>query len=222
MASRGHRPIHPSHLNPAIAEGISSESANEDRSGAFSPPRDLVPSSMGNMGRSGLSVMMDREKAHRVAGPASSPSSRISDPDATPTMPVHQLQDDVSENGSKQADEDATPIAKKATLVEEGEGGSDSDDPTSGSALRRFLASEVAREDVERASENTPLLGENYSSSKSPSIRHTAGEWGRRAKKITLRDMIRACVEDPVKALPAVVLGLLLNVLDGVSYGMIL
>jgi SulP family sulfate permease len=210
MASKSYRPHKASHLNPAIAEGISPDDSG-DSTKAFSPPRDVVPGSMGNMGRSGLSVMMDREKAHRAAGPATSPSAR--DPDPEPPR--------VLENGAtndSKFDDDATPIARKATLAEED---SDSDDPTSGSALRRFLASEVAREDVERADESTPLLGE-HSTFKSPSIKAVAGEWGRRAKKITARDMVRACVEDPVKAMPAVVLGLLLNVLDGVSYGMIL
>ena len=215
--------MYPSHLNPAVAGGVSPEDASPDQKGAFSPTRGVVPGSMGNMGRSGLSVMMDREKAHRAAGPATSPSDE-SDPEATPRMPVQQLRsvsDASMETGSKHRGEDDTPKARKASLVEEDQGGSESDDPNSGSALRRFLASEVVREDVERADENTPLLG-GESTSKAPSIRQAAGEWGRRAKKITPRDVVRACVEDPVKALPAVVLGLLLNVLDGVSYGMIL
>ena len=169
------------------------------------------------MGRSGLSVMMDREKAHRAAGPATSKSAKITDPEATPTLSSQQIVDSGVSSDSK-VDDDATPVARKATLAEEE---SDSDDPTSGSGLRRFLASEVAREDVERADETSPLLG-GHTTSKTPSIKAVAGEWGRRAKKITPRDVVRACVEDPVKAMPAVILGLLLNVLDGVSYGMIL
>jgi hypothetical protein len=41
-------------------------------------------------------------------------------------------------------------------------------------------------------------------------------------RKATVRDVLDALVKQPVITLPAVILGLLLNVLDGVSYGMIL
>jgi hypothetical protein len=41
-------------------------------------------------------------------------------------------------------------------------------------------------------------------------------------RKATIRDVLDALVKQPVITLPAVILGLLLNVLDGVSYGMIL
>jgi SulP family sulfate permease len=39
-------------------------------------------------------------------------------------------------------------------------------------------------------------------------------------KKVTARDVVRECVQEPIKTIPSVILGLLLNVLDGVSYGM--
>ncbi len=41
-------------------------------------------------------------------------------------------------------------------------------------------------------------------------------------KKASAKDVIDAVVMQPLHAIPAVILGLLLNVLDGVSYGMIL
>jgi hypothetical protein len=41
-------------------------------------------------------------------------------------------------------------------------------------------------------------------------------------RKATLKDVAREVVVEPVKLLPATVLGCLLNVLDGVSYGMIM
>jgi SulP family sulfate permease len=120
---------------------------------------------------------------------------------------------------------EATPVPYKSSLIEddmpeEGEGGSDSDDPNSHSALRRYLASEVAREDVERAHERTPLLGGGRDAGQG--ILSKFGEVKRRMKKVTPKDVARACVVEPVKTLPSVILGLLLNVLDGVSYGMIL
>jgi SulP family sulfate permease len=43
-----------------------------------------------------------------------------------------------------------------------------------------------------------------------------------RVVKTTPKQAVTACVVEPVKLLPAVILGSLLNVLDGVSYGMIL
>jgi SulP family sulfate permease len=40
-------------------------------------------------------------------------------------------------------------------------------------------------------------------------------------RKSTWKDVGRAVVLEPLSNIPAVVLGLMLNVLDGVSYGMI-
>lgn len=167
---------------------------------------------------------MDRQRAEKSAGPASSPIAENVDPDATPTMPVRRIHED---SVSPTETDSPTPGIRKGSL--DGDGGyavdlesggqSDSDDPNSSSALRRYLASEVAREDVERAHERTPLLGFGKSDR---GVRGKVGQWRRRAKKVTARDIIRAGIEDPIKCLPSVILGLLLNVLDGVSYGMIL
>lgn len=171
-------------------------------------------------------MLMDRERAaaRAAAGPATSPIAESPDSDATPTLtqPIHRIRSD-----SISLAEEATPMPKKSSLYESEAvdlaADSDSDDPNSSSALRRYLASEVAREDVERADERTPLLsngGAGGSSKKG--ILSSMGEAKRRMQKITPRDVVRACVEEPVKNLPSVILGLLLNVLDGVSYGMIL
>jgi len=222
--NRDHRPIHPSHLNPAIAE-TSPEGPNEQLAPqAFSPPKGVVPGSVGNVGRSGLSMMMDRQRVEKSAGPASSPLIEDVDPDATPTMPARRIRED---SVSLAEADGPTPGTRKGSLDGDGTyaldlesgGQSDSDDPNSSSALRRYLASEVAREDLERAHERTPLLGFGKPDR---GVRGRVGEWSRRAKKVTTRDIIRAGIEDPIKCLPSVILGLLLNVLDGVSYGMIL
>ena len=103
--------------------------------------------------------------------------------------------------------------------------GSDSDDPNSSSALRRYLASDSARDDVERAGEQTPLLGRaghgGYGGS-GKGIMGQIHEVKANMSKLTGRDIVQACVMEPVRLIPATILGLLLNVLDGVSYGMIM
>lgn len=91
------------------------------------------------------------------------------------------------------------------------------DDRHASSALRRFLADGP---DVEQASEGTPLLGRQRVSRRG--LGETLGDWTRRAGKITGRDVVQGVIIEPVTLLPATILGLLLNVLDGVSYGMIL
>ena len=117
-----------------------------------------------------------------------------------------------------EASGEATPMPRKdSNLPAE----SDEDEANSSSALRRYLASEVEREDVERATERTPLTGRV--AGKEPfAMRSTWSNLKQRAGKITGRSVISSCLKEPVKTLPSVVLGVLLNVLDGVSYGMIL
>lgn len=85
------------------------------------------------------------------------------------------------------------------------------------SELRRYLAR------GEPPSERTPLLGSDAKTASWASRTLVDVQAARNSlSKYTAKDMVKMCVEEPVKALPAVVLGLLLNVLDGVSYGMIL
>ncbi len=94
------------------------------------------------------------------------------------------------------------------------------DERNSSSALRTFLAGEVIREDV--ASERTPLLPASEEERKPHWLAQKSNGLMKSMRKITAADVVRECVQEPIKALPAVILGLLLNVLDGVSYGMIL
>jgi SulP family sulfate permease len=232
LANRDHRPYHPSHLNPALASGESPQSpapvpsALTDQGavadeGGFSPGKSFVAGSAGHVGRSGLSVMFERERVSKAAGLAASPIAGSPNLDATPKMPKHSI----SSDSLSFIDDEPTPLARKTSLLEEGaesDTGEDehSDDPNSSSALRRYFTSESARDDVERATERTSLLQGHTEERKGFLSR--IEEAKRRAKKITPRDVVRSCVEEPIKNVPSVILGLLLNVLDGVSYGMIL
>jgi hypothetical protein len=93
----------------------------------------------------------------------------------------------------------------------------DEDDRHASSALRRFLSDGG---DIEHAGEGTPLLGRPRTAANG--LGATLGDWKRRAGKLTGRDLVQGVIVEPVTLLPATILGLLLNVLDGVSYGMIL
>lgn len=113
-----------------------------------------------------------------------------------------------------------TPIIKHDTLVDEVEGQvsyDDDDERNASSALRRYLSDGG---DLERANEGTPLLARSKKAAKG--VGETMGDWKRRASKITGRDVVQGVIVEPITLLPATILGLLLNVLDGVSYGMIL
>jgi SulP family sulfate permease len=85
------------------------------------------------------------------------------------------------------------------------------------SALRRYLSDGP---DLEQASEGTPLLGRPKAAAKG--LGATMSDFTRKAGKITARDVVHGVIVEPITLLPATILGLLLNVLDGVSYGMIL
>jgi hypothetical protein len=107
----------------------------------------------------------------------------------------------------------------KQDFVDNSERGTDGDedDHHASSALRRFLSDGG---DVEHAGEGTPLLGRPRAAAQG--LGATLGDWKRRAGKLTGRDVVQGVIIEPVTLLPATILGLLLNVLDGVSYGMIL
>jgi hypothetical protein len=89
----------------------------------------------------------------------------------------------------------------------------------SGSELRQYLEREAVP-----ASERTPLLAHPLADKRGwrgrTAIDLAAAR--NRLAKITFADMVRMCIKEPIENIPAVMLGLLLNVLDGVSYGMIL
>ena len=186
--------------------------------------------------------MMDREKASQAAEPATPFKDSSEDLETTP-FPRHvRLHSTSSMITSPSGSDGPTPTARKLPLVEEEaiqdesqSGPSDQEESTDGdegdedqhssSASRRYLAEEVASEANQHLSEATPLLGgspQGRGSSKTGRIGQTLSAISQRAKKLTPRDIVRGCVEEPIKTLPSVILGVLLNVLDGVSYGMIL
>jgi len=92
-----------------------------------------------------------------------------------------------------------------------GKGKQDSTQSPSGISLR------LSDED-EGEEEDQPLLG-RLRSKLNPSARVKA--LGSSIKKLTFSDVVEGAKE-PIRLLPAVILGSLLNVLDGVSYGMIM
>jgi SulP family sulfate permease len=137
---------------------------------------------------------------------------------------------DLAQAGSEE-DNEATPVPRHASLDSMGQSSEEmskhdlphghneqfaEDEENASSALRRFLSDG----DVEQAGEATALLGRPRVAKKG--LGETMGDWKRRAGKITGRDVVQGVIVEPITLLPATILGLLLNVLDGVSYGMIL
>ena len=121
-----------------------------------------------------------------------------------------------TERPSPNRSKDHLPVTVEGEVTNMG----DEDEAHASSALRRYLADGT---DLERADEATPLLSSGHKGGSTPGkgLVATVNEWKQQAGKITMRDVARGAFE-PVTLLPATILGLLLNVLDGVSYGMIL
>ncbi|KAK8864231.1 hypothetical protein IAR55_001477 [Kwoniella newhampshirensis] len=219
-----HRPLYPSHLNPASVKVPTVHETSSD----ISPPKGAFPASPYAQGKSGLSMMLERDKEDR----------RAREQDASDASEAQDGTDPVQAevaNNVAESDEDLsgeqTPLPHKGSLlaetVSEEVGGSEGGSRrASASSLRRYLADEVAREDVEVASERTPLLGGGNGEGKKRSWGGQAlanlGAWKSSLAKVSAKDVAREAITEPFKALPSVILGLLLNVLDGVSYGMIL
>lgn len=162
-----------------------------------------------------------QESSANLADIGSSPDPD-GDPDQTPhPRNVRLLSEDFHSEPSGQA----TPVPYPSSLP-----GSEVAEPTivmgneedanASSALRRYLAQESS--DVERASETSPLLGGNDGKRRGYGLTPRLARLRQRAEKITAMDVVNGIIVEPVKTLPATILGLLLNVLDGVSYGMIL
>lgn len=166
-----------------------------------------------------------RRQASALAPAALPPSPRPTPPissasseelDKTPMPRPARLASSIT----SESEGEATPTGRTVPLAENM---SDEGRENDSSALRRFLAVEVEREDVELGpAETTPLLGGQRTSRWVDRARQDLRYARRRASKITAQDVARECIVEPIKTIPSVILGLLLNVLDGVSYGMIL
>ena len=114
-----------------------------------------------------------------------------------------------------------TAMPRKALLAEEVSEIYEND-PVPSTALQRYFSPEDERRDLEPAAETTPLLAGWSTKASMHRLKSSMSDFKRSAGKVTARDIFRSCVSEPVKTLPSVILGTLLNVLDGVSYGMIL
>lgn len=206
-----------------------------------SPPSATSRVGSVGIGKSGLTVMMDRELERRQRqATLDEARERLDGIDAerTPMARPATLQRTDSETTDNQRSGEATPKAHRGSIATETVHGSRRDsvaiselsesDPNNSSALRRFLEGHIDEEDRSAVDERTALLanGDGGDGKKKPGMFSQLGEKVREVKqaaaKLTPADVMEACVKEPVKTLPSVILGCLLNVLDGVSYGMIL
>lgn len=210
--TRSYRPANSSNLK--VTNNYKSQSASPD-----------LPTSVGHVGPSGLSVMLERdEERKRQASQlnlkeAAEPTVEDGEEDTEDT-PVPRHVRLASMGNQSESTDQATTIIKHDSLADEVEGEvnyEDDDEHNASSALRRYLSDGG---DLERADEETPLLSRPKLAAKG--VGETLGDWKRRASKITGRDVVQGVIVEPIALLPATILGLLLNVLDGVSYGMIL
>ena len=210
--------------------------------GGLTPRRDYADGAVspqpGASGLSGLSLMMELEKARSVRG--------------TPVLEAKELQDESTPKPSRPMSAESLPVFLEASTSPSGltDGGVHSDEAgpvdneTRNDATSPAILIEPTREDEEHASkilhqylsipeadegeedsETSPLLGEPSHRPRWAVTRRVTdlrGETSRKWSKLTWRDIASACIADPIKTLPSVILGMLLNVLDGVSYGMIL
>lgn len=189
----------------AGASGIHIDHRPAHPSPLTTKPSPVSPQS----GPSGLSMLMER-------GRRAAASSDDGSGDTTPQAEPASLNDDsVAGSRISRLDGRAAILAEVEEVEEEDMGGS--------SELRQYLAREAASYVPH---ETTPLLGSAAPPKKPSSWKDRTAVDIAAAKnslsKLTPADVFKACVVEPVEALPAVILGVLLNVLDGVSYGMIL
>ena len=198
---------------------------NSTGSDSVPQPDDSIMSSLGTLKRSNLSMMLDREKVTRSQNQKSDQNTGVKPigiAEVDEMMPVISS----GENRSEQADP-SDMNANDVTAVTRPEGVSEWMESTS-RAIHDFspdrwphLAAGVSA-DLGPSTERTPLMADYGSRGSRSRAWETYRSFQQRATKITPRDVVRECVEEPLKTLPSVILGVLLNVLDGVSYGMIL
>ncbi|ADV20089.1 vacuolar protein [Cryptococcus gattii E566] len=220
-----HRPIYPSHLNPAIAKLSPTPVLEDDERDEVSPSKGLqaLPASPFTGAKSGLSMMLERDKEdRRVRG-------------LTEAVSLNS-KDSIGSVGKPASDEEGlgerTPMPRRSSLVDDilqlptTDGNARIPHAGSSSSLRRHLANEVNEEELGQApDERSLLLGNGRERKKRPwagQMLSNVGSWKNNLSKVTARDVAEGIILEPIRTLPSVILGLLLNVLDGVSYGMIL
>lgn len=220
-----HRPIYPSHLNPAIAKLGPTTVLEDDERDEISPSKGLqaLPASPFTGAKSGLSMMLERDKEdRRVKG-------------LTEAVSLNS-KDSIGSFGKPPSDEEGlgerTPMPRRSSLVDDilqlptTDGNARIPHAGSSSSLRRHLANEVNEEELGQAPDERSLLLGNGRERKKRSwagqMLSNVGSWKNNLSKVTARDVAEGIILEPIRTLPSVILGLLLNVLDGVSYGMIL
>ena len=224
-------------VSPGTVDGVSPTGLSTPSPKEQNGDGDLKTSQTSNAkGLSGLSMMMERERAARESR-ATSPVTEAKEIETDSQIPSGTSEDRGKENVSSTKD----AIQSKASSSSNLHAGSSqssslpASDVTPTPPVIVEPSSRLAHSPIKRYStasssnldtgvdERSPLLPSQPTASTSSSgLRgHFAG-WRKRARKVTLKDAVRVCVQDPVKTLPPVILGVLLNVLDGVSYGMIL
>ncbi|ODN79912.1 hypothetical protein L202_03801 [Cryptococcus amylolentus CBS 6039] len=214
---REHRPVHSSYLNPAAHKGGPTPVPELDEAADFSPPKTAqgVPASPYGNAQSGLSMMLKRDNEdRRVKGLGESVSPENRGYGATATSDEEDL------SGERTPMPRKTPLAELPPPIDT----PDTEIPhaASESSLRRYL--EAGQGELGQShDESSPLLGgERKPRSWGGEALAHIGQLKRQAGKLTAKDVVQGAVIEPIKTLPSVILGLLLNVLDGVSYGMIL
>jgi hypothetical protein len=141
-------------------------------------------------------------------------TSDSSSGDTTPHASVTDIEQGYSPTSSTHPGRSAIYLESSLDQVPE------EDDMGGSSELRQYLE----RVSIP-ASERTPLLGHGITGKRRGWRARTEIDFAAarsRIAKVTPADVVRMCIKEPLETLPAVMLGLLLNVLDGVSYGMIL
>ncbi|KLT44231.1 hypothetical protein CC85DRAFT_283747 [Cutaneotrichosporon oleaginosum] len=165
------------------------------------------PSVSPHAGPSALSMLVDRGRAgdSGETTPHAAPSSLA---DEHTTADSTNIPTAISKDRARSHSSHIHPRVSLEGVQEVDE------DAMADSELRRILAR------GEPPSERTPLLGkkDNWAQRTATDLRAARSS----LSKYSPKELATIAVREPVKALPAVVLGLLLNVLDGVSYGMIL
>ncbi|ORX36861.1 hypothetical protein BD324DRAFT_474466 [Kockovaella imperatae] len=202
-------------------------------------------------GPSGLSRMMELEKA-RSAKIHSPIHEGVELPDDTTPRPSRGQSTVQLSAGAASPDQSNSPDDQLAmpTITDSGRKSnrtemapaiivepSEEEEQHAARTLQRYITKTLGEEDEENndnsgSSENSPLLRRRSESlahdkthehgSGSGRLGRTRWELNQRVRKMTWKGVLSACVADPLKTLPSVILGMLLNVLDGVSYGMIL
>lgn len=211
LAGPGVSGISLDHRRPSPLNPLSMPAGSQSHSHSDALSTSVPPSHSYGGGPSGLSMLMERGRRQAA-------SSDEDSGETTPNAKTTVLADEPSYSTPQQAH--THPGRSHITIEPSLAGVPEEEDIGSTSDFRQYLEREAVP-----ASERTPLLGGPLNDKRNSWRARTAIDLNaarNRIAKVTPADLFRMFVKDPIECLPAVLLGLLLNVLDGVSYGMIL